>query len=181
MGRTPNLSQSTIYHIRCKITKRVIYVGSSCDFINREKKHRYNCCNNESSDKYNLPIYKYIRENGGFENYEIIPVSFHNLNNIVELRILEQQEIDKHDGLLNCYYAVRTNKQYRIDNKEKINERKKQYRIDNKDKIKQFYIDNKEKINEKVNCDCGCIVSQYNLIRHKKTKKHLDLITTKIA
>ena len=233
MGRTPNLSQSTIYHIRCKITKRVIYVGSSCDFINREKKHRYNCCNNESSDKYNLPIYKYIRENGGFENYEIIPVSFHNLNNIVELRILEQQEMDKHTGLMNCVYASRTREQYRIDNKEKINERekqynndnkelrkkyrednrekinehKKQYDIDNREKTKQYYqnnkehikqyrIDNREKINEtkklyreknkekikeKITCECGCIVVRCNLTRHKKSKKHLDLIAPKIA
>lgn len=173
MGRTPNLSQATIYHIRCKMTKRVLYVGSSCDFINREKSHNHRC-NNESSDKYHLPIYKYIRENGGFENYEIIPISFHNLNNIVELRILEQQEMDKHDGLLNCYYASRTKKQYESDNKDKIKERKKQYSIDNKEKIKK-------KNKEKLTCDCGCIINRYNLTRHKKTKKHLDLIAPKIT
>ena len=184
MGRTPNLSQSTIYHIRCKMTKRVLYVGSSCDFINREKNHKWNC-NNEKSVSHHLPIYKYIRENGGFENYEIIPVSFHNLNNIVELRILEQQEMDKHTGLMNCVYASRTQKQYILDNKENKIKYDKQYRIDNIEKIKedkkQRYINNKEKNNEKVNCDCGCIVTRRGLNRHKKTKKHLDLIAPKIS
>ena len=110
-----------------------------------------------------------MRENGGFENYEIIPVSFHNLTNIVELRILEQQEMDKYDGLLNSYYASRPKKQYRIDNIEKKSEYDKQYRIDNQEIIKK-------KKNEKIPCDCGCIVSRSSLPRHKKSKKHLDLV-----
>tara|TARA_R110001632_G_scaffold181648_2_gene301731 strand:- start:577 stop:1068 length:492 start_codon:yes stop_codon:yes gene_type:complete len=162
------------------MTKRVIYVGSSCDFINREKGHKHKC-NNENAIGYNLPIYKYIRENGGFENYEIIPVSFHNLNNVVELRILEQQEMDKHTGLMNCVYASRTTKQYNIDNKERIKERDKKYYIDNKDTYKKQYINNKEKLTEKVTCDCGSIVANSGLTRHKKTKKHLDLIAPKIT
>jgi hypothetical protein len=71
-------------------------------------------------------------------------------------------------------------KQYRQDNKDKIKQYHKQYKQDNKDKLsqksKQYYQDNKEKWTRgsvKNKCECGSIVSKYNLTRHKKSKKHL--------
>jgi hypothetical protein len=74
-------------------------------------------------------------------------------------------------------------KQYKIDNKEKIREKDKQYRDDNKEKIrekhKQYKIDNKEKIKEKVICECGCSIRRDSLSRHKKTIKHIDIMTCK--
>jgi len=57
-------------------------------------------------------------------------------------------------------------KKWREDNKEKLNEKNKKYREFNRDKIK-------EKMNEKVKCDCGCLIRKYDLLKHKKTKKHL--------
>ena len=39
-------------------------------------------------------------------------------------------------------------KQYNIDNREKIKEQKKQWRIDNRESLKQRRIDNREKIKE---------------------------------
>ena len=83
-------------------------------------------------------------------------------------------------------------KQYRVDNKEKIKEKDKQYYVDNKEKKKQYHIDNKEKRNErskqyyidnreklkqKITCECGCLVTKVNISTHRKTKKHLKLIS----
>jgi len=70
-------------------------------------------------------------------------------------------------------------KDYREDNKDKIKQKDKEYRKNNKDKIKEYYENNKERMNEKVTCECGCIVSRNNLSQHKKTEKHLKLISTK--
>lgn len=92
---------------------------------------------------------------------------------------------DKFKQYMKEYYEDNKNdilekqKEYNEDNKNKI----KEYREENKDKIKQYYEDNKNKIlerhKEKITCECGCIVSRNNLSQHKKTKKHIKLISTK--
>jgi hypothetical protein len=78
-------------------------------------------------------------------------------------------------------------KQYYTENKDKLNKKSKQYYTENKDKHneynKQYYTDNKDKLLEqqkqKVKCECGCIIRKSDLLRHKKTKKHLKLMENK--
>jgi len=73
-------------------------------------------------------------------------------------------------------------KQYRQDNKDKL----KQHREENKGGLsyyhKQYREDNKQKIKEKaavkVTCDCGCEVTTGNLTRHKKSQRHIKLMST---
>ena len=73
---------------------------------------------------------------------------------------------------------------YREENMDKIKEQKQNYHQENKDKINEkaskYYKENKDKINEKalekVKCDCGCMCSKINLLRHQKTKKHIKLM-----
>ena len=82
-------------------------------------------------------------------------------------------------------------KEYRLDNKDKIKQRNKQYSLKNKDKIKQYYLDNAEKkkendkqyrldnaekIKEKFNCECGGKFTRQNKIPHFKTKKHIKFL-----
>ena len=82
-------------------------------------------------------------------------------------------------------------KQYRLNNKEKINERKKQYYENNKEKakekakeyyeknkekVKEYYENNKEKIKQKINCKCGSIINKIKKKRHERSKKHLKYI-----
>ena len=47
-------------------------------------------------------------------------------------------------------------------------------------KIKHYYEANKEKLNAysstKVKCECGTEVTKSNLVRHKKSKKHMEFI-----
>ena len=73
---------------------------------------------------------------------------------------------------------------YREKNKELISDQQREHRKINNEKIKetkkQFYQQNKEiilaKNKEKIKCDCGCIVTQSNKLRHIKSKKHSDII-----
>ena len=81
-------------------------------------------------------------------------------------------------------------KEYRENNKEKIQEYKKEYYETNKDNFKEYQETNKEKINGKNKeyyetnkttileknkiknkCECGCEVNKKDLTRHKKNKK----------
>ena len=145
MPRAQNFTQSTIYHIRCIATRAVIYVGSTTSFGQRESGHKHKC-NNVNGVHYHYPIYAHIRDNGGWDLFEVIPVAHLQLNNKTELRIAEQFEMDKHTDLRNVNYAVRSKTQYRVDNKDAIDARNKQHYVDNKDMIladrKQHYVDN---------------------------------------
>jgi len=188
MGRKQDLSNSIIYHIRFIDSKVVVYVGSTCNFPNRKRAHNYRCYD-ENNTKFNLPIYQYIRANGGMDCFEIVPISFHNLSNKSELLVLEQTEMDKYTTLQNKYKASsgcetkqEYNTQYRTEHREHINERKKQHYVENREQIldqkKQYNIDNKEQIAEKgkvkTTCECGCIIRKKEILRHKRSKKHIN-------
>ena len=73
-----------------------------------------------------------------------------------------------------------SNNYYQL-NKETINQRQKEYNNNNPDKVKevqQKYRDNnKDKIKETVTCECGCEVRRDYLTRHKKSQKHIKLIS----
>ena len=69
-------------------------------------------------------------------------------------------------------------KQYREENKEKIQDGKARYRTDpaNKDKekayAKQYREAHKDYINEKLRCsNCGATISRNGMARHRESKK----------
>ena len=81
---------------------------------------------------------------------------------------------------LNTEHVKQRCKQYRELNKNKVTEYKKHYQKLNKDKIteynKQRYDKNKNKILEKIKCECGCMTSRNHIERHRKSKKHMELM-----
>jgi len=84
----------------------------------------------------------------------------------------------------NKEHVLNYQKNYNEDNKEHITERQKKYREKNKEHItekqKEYREQNKEQIKEwrskKVTCECGCLITQSHINRHKKTNNHLDLM-----
>ena len=64
------MTKECVYRIECKDPEiQQIYIGSSVDLVQRIGKHKYSC-NNEKSKDYNYPVYKFIRENGGWDNWQ---------------------------------------------------------------------------------------------------------------
>ena len=49
------------------------YVGSTQDINKRTLDHKSDC-NNPHSEKYNMRLYAYIRQNGGFENWSVVVI-----------------------------------------------------------------------------------------------------------
>jgi len=171
-----NYQNSVIYKIECNDTKiKECYIGSTKDFVRRRYDHKYDC-NNSKSKRYNFKVYRFIRNNGGWKNWTMKIIINYQCNSKNELFIKEQEILKSFDNTLNCNSAFRSQKQYYIDNVEKI----KQYRTDNAEKIKekkkQYYIENAEKIkarqNEKIQCECGRLISRCNISKHRKTNKH---------
>jgi len=188
-------SKSIIYKICCKdVNITDIYIGSTTCFRNRKNNHK-SSCNNNNSKYYNFNVYKCIRNNGGWNNWDMVMIEEYKCNNNLELHKRERYWIDTLKPTLNGQLPCRNMKeyyldnkqrlskkhaQYRIDNKENISEMNKQYRIDNKQKIRQYRIDNKEKIkkhhSQYLICECGIKSQRINLSRHKKSKIHIQLI-----
>jgi len=165
-----NYQNSIIYKICCKdVNIKEIYVGSTANQLRiRKSKHKY-CCNNENDNNYNLYVYQFIRQNGGFDNWDVVIVQNVKCENKQELHKKERFYIEELGAELNKQVPSRSleewkqdnketilekNKEYYENNKEKIAEINKQYREDNKNKIvekqKEWYKDNKDKILEKV-------------------------------
>lgn len=156
-----NYSKSMIYKLCCKdpnITS--IYIGSTTNFYRRKSEHKSKC-NNENDKDYNNYKYQFIRDNGGFENFDMILVENVNVDNKRDLEKIERKYIDELKPSLNSYKSYRT-----IE--EKIKQQKeceKIYREKNKEKINQ-------KQNEKVNCEfCNCLIGKTSMKRHQQTVK----------
>lgn len=147
-----------IYTIK---TDNGLYVGSTCDFAVRKKNHKTSCFN-EKSDKYNTKLYQNIRENGGeysIELYKLFPC-----NTNEELRT-EEEEVRK-------YLNANLNSQRAFMSEEEEIKYHKEYRENNREIISQ-------KQTEIITCECGCQTTRVHISRHRKSKKHLNLMKLK--
>ena len=149
-------SKTVIYKMVCKdVSITDCYVGHTMQLKTREKCHKTRCCN-VNSEKHNLYVYKFIRENGGWDNWDVIKVV-----DVVDCR-------DKYDALkveriwfekLNPTLNVLKNKNDYDKLRENPQDSSKTYRETNSGYIKeymsvykkQYYIDNKERINTEKN------------------------------
>ena len=128
-----------------------IYVGSTTNFRGRKIQHK-GFCYNEKNIKSNRYLYQFIRENGGWDEWEMIAIETYPCESKRELEIRERFNIESLKAKLNKNIPTRTPKEHYEDNKERILNRHYQYRQDNRDKIseqkKQYYEENVDKISE---------------------------------
>lgn len=157
-----NYANSMIYKLVCRdVDIKEVYVGSTCNFTRRKQQHK-NDCVYESGREYNRYVYRFIRDSGGWVNWDMLVVE--RCEGIVDkmgLHIRERYWIETFDAKLNKQVPLRTvaewwddnkdsrsiyTKQWYVENKESVAEKGFVYRQVNKDKIKQYEMDNAEKI-----------------------------------
>ena len=199
----PNYQNSVIYKIQHNDNESLCYIGSTCNFKCRKNQHK-TVCMNENDKGHNYKLYQMIRENGGWDSFKCVVIEEYPCETKRQLNIREEEYRVNFNANMNSQKAFRDikeyEKQYRKENKDKIKEYNKQYRMENTDKIKEhmeeYRKENADKIKEqrkeynKVNvekikehkreiivCECGCDVKRANLSRHRKTNKHLDIMT----
>ena len=180
-----NYSKCSIYKLCCRDPSITgIYIGSTTNLRARKNGHKSKCTNINSKG-YNLYVYQYIRDNGGWQNWDLVVIETLQCNNSVELHTRERYYIDALKAMLNKNIPNRTDAEYREDNKEKIIK----YYEDNKEKIiaktKKYYENNKVKVyqwkTQKFNCPCGGKYDNTHKSRHEKSKKHLNYINNQNA
>ena len=146
MPRIPiEYSKTIMYKLVCNdLSITECYVGHTTDMTKRKSQHK-SCCNNEKCKQFNQQKYIFIRENGGWENWSMIMIEEYPCNNRVEAEKRERFWFEDLKSKLNMCRPHRTikekkehNKEYREENKDKINEQRKEYREANKDKINEY-------------------------------------------
>jgi hypothetical protein len=129
-----------------------LYVGFTIDFTRRKSLHKHNC-NNPNSKHYNYKVYEFIRENGGWDNWNMVLIEYYPCDDGMEARARERYWYEFLNASLNSNCPNRSYKEYYETNKEKIIEHQKEYYETNKEKIiehqKEWYKNNKEIILEK--------------------------------
>lgn len=131
---TVDYSKTIIYQIRFLGDEDFCYVGHTTNFRSRKNQHKTN------STISNLAIYVKIRELGGWEKFEMIPLEEYNCDSSVKARIREQEWIEKLKTNLNSIRAylsltdAERSQIYRQKNPEKVKAYQSQYREQTKPK-----------------------------------------------
>ena len=124
-------TKAVVYKLVCRdvsITEK--YVGSTTNLRKRRAAHKTNC-NNPNSKPYNCFVYQFIRDHGGFENWQVVSIE-----NVVDclnsdmLRARERYWIETLQSELNKQVPTRTTKQWYEDNREyQLNKMKEWYAL----------------------------------------------------
>ncbi len=152
-------------------TIKDIYVGSTTDTIRRKQQHK-TVCNNTKSKDHNIYVYRFIRGQGGWENWDMIIIEDYPCTNKTEKLLRERYWIEKLCAVLNKQTPMQTNNEYRAKNKEMIHDRKKRYYRSNKEKINQ-------KQSLKIPCSCGAFYRKSHKQRHFHTDKHVQYVESR--
>ena len=154
MPRLPmDFSRTIIYKLVCKdLTIKELYVGATTNWSNRQHNHKSKC-NNENSNEYNLKVYQFIRNNGGFDNWSMIMVEKYPCKDKLESDAREHYFTELLGAKLNIRVQGRTKKEHYEANKDGILEYQKIYRENNKEELTEYhkkkYEKNKEELTEK--------------------------------
>ena len=200
MPRQPiDYSNTSFYKIVCRdLSIADLYVGHTTDFVRRKNGHK-TVCNNPLSNSHEIYLYRFIRENGGWSNFDMILIEQTACLNKLDAEKKERQYIEELNATLNQVLPSRTKKEWAEDNKERLTEYKHNWHMSNRDKLlerkkenyiekkqeinqknKVYYQENKEKMDEwrntKFTCECGGSYMNHNKARHAKTAKHQDYL-----
>lgn len=159
-------SKGKIYKLICNTTGLTYYGHTTKEYLSqRLDSHRNDCRRWLNGKKNYVTAFKIIKNN----NYDIILVELYPCGSINELKSRERYYIENNE-CVNKYIPLRTDQEYRNDNKEK---QKAQNII--------WYQKNKEAIcnkgKEKVECICGKTLSKNTMYNHKKSKAHLNYVS----
>jgi len=186
MPRLPkDYSNTIIYKIVCNdVDIKECYVGHTTNFVKRKSQHKRNC-NNITYEKHNLPVYQFIRENNGWDNFNMVMIEEYNAENRLQAETRERYWIETLQSKLNKKLPTQTFKEWYDKNKEEHNKKSRIYQQEHKEhlnKISQnYYETHKEELAEKAKnqytCECGSTIRIGGKARHERTQKHINFKT----
>jgi hypothetical protein len=154
-------SKVIIYKIVCKdLNVTECYVGHTTNFKNRKSEHK-KYCNNVKSKKFHLKVYEIIRENKGWNNWDMIEMEKFPCKDFNEARARERHWYEILNSSLNSIRPLISNEEQRLYDREKAIV----YRAKNHEVIQH-------KKSEQILCECGLYATSCHFQRHRRTKLH---------
>ena len=105
-----------IYCVNPDITD--MYIGHTTNFVQRKHAHKQSCTNNKCLG-YTCKLYNYIREHGGWNNWIMEIIAFHNCDDQYAARTCEQEYFKEYNATLNSIEPLPPPK-LKMEKKEKI-------------------------------------------------------------
>jgi hypothetical protein len=167
----PTYVKTIIYKIKCKnpdITD--IYIGHSTNLKSRTAEHKYNC-NNPNSKSHTVKVYDFIRNNGGWDNWEIVIVELYPCNTKKEAEIREHYWYFELKSTLNDISPILDLENIKRRQQEQSEKSKAETKIklESKKQERINYLEkNKDKIEEHT-----------KLVRKEYVKTNRDIINAK--
>lgn len=125
-----DFSKTIIYHFVCKdATITNSYVGSTTNFTNRKRQHKHSCIK-ENNAHHNQKKYQMMRDNGGWDNWEMVPLEEFPCENNIQARIREQYWMNQLNPTMNTDRAYKTEEDQKKDDKKCEEDRKHRYNTD---------------------------------------------------
>ena len=130
-------SNAYFYKIVCKdLSITDLYVGHTTDFASRTRQHK-SACNYAKGLHYNLYIYKFIRDNGGWDNFDMILLDKIPCSDKLEATKIERKYMEDLNATLNKHIPSRNKHGWYIDNKELTKQRAKYHYVNNRESIQE--------------------------------------------
>ena len=94
-------SNTLFYKIYCKNPDiKDVYIGHTTNFVQRKCAHKRSCTH-EKSVNYHCKVYNIIRQYGGWDNWKMEIIAFHECDDQYAARKLEQKYFEEHNATLN--------------------------------------------------------------------------------
>ena len=146
-------SNTVFYKIYCKDDSvKDLYVGHTTDFNKRKRQHKRSCISGE-----NRKVYKCIRENGGWNNWEMLIIGYKRCENLYDARRIEQEYFESLEATLNSVEPL-------AKASKKVSKEKKKEKSD-----KSQHIGNSPFVCERCNYGTN---SRKDFNKHLNTGKH---------
>ena len=163
-------SNTIIYKITCKDPSiQDVYVGHTVNFVQRKKAHRRTCMNSKYPN-HNCKVYKVMRNNGGWDNWNMDIVAFYKCNDLDEARQKEQEHFVALNATMNSiepFPSKHVNRVIRVN----------PLTVNNPTYNENLLISTFNQSNCRYKCENCYFITRnkkdYN--RHMLSRKHLDL------
>ena len=129
------------------------YVGHTTNLTRRKSKHK-EACNYQKHLHHHYRVYQIIRDNGGWDNWDMIEIHRQLCIDYTDARKKEQEYIEYYNCDMNSRNAYTNKIDYfknRVDIKAEYDRKRRNEKSDEiKLKKKEYYQKNKEKINARL-------------------------------
>ncbi len=155
-------SKCKFYRLICRDPTIVeVYVGHTCNETKRRYQHKRDSTYPHRKN-HNARVYQFIRNHGGFENWQLLVHEEKKCENKVDVGLRERFWVEHYGATLNKNVPSRTRKEWDAANRES-----------EKKRLAARYEKQAHSQNEKHACPCGGKYTEINKNRHFLTKKHL--------